>query len=104
MSVNVPFNDLQSVGGNICNASPISDLNPTFMAAGTKLNVASKGLPIFILNFVSTCIHQLSSSEDSQRTIVMGSDFFQGYKCTCLHPSELLVSILIPLTQEVCCL
>lgn len=31
------------MGGNIINASPISDLNPTFMAAGTKLNLASKG-------------------------------------------------------------
>ena len=96
--VNVLFNDLQSVGGNICNASPISDLNPTFMAAGTKLNLASKGLSII---FVSTCIHH-TSSEDSQRTIVMDSDFFQGYKRTCLQPSELLVSILIPFTQEVC--
>jgi len=34
---------LQAVGGNIANASPISDLNPTFMASGTKLNLASKG-------------------------------------------------------------
>ena len=32
----------KTVGGNICNASPISDLNPTLMAAGTKLNLESK--------------------------------------------------------------
>ena len=34
----------------------------------------------------------------------MDSDFFQDYKRTCLQPSELLVSILIPFTREVCCL
>ena len=33
----------QSVGGNVCNASPISDLNPVLMACGAKLNLASKG-------------------------------------------------------------
>ena len=33
----------QSIGGNICNASPISDLNPVLMACGAKLNLASKG-------------------------------------------------------------
>ena len=35
---------MKTVGGNICNGSPISDLNPTFMATGTKLNLASKSL------------------------------------------------------------
>lgn len=31
----------------------------------------------------------------------MDSGFFQGYKRTCLKPNELLVSVLIPFTQEV---
>ena len=32
----------------------------------------------------------------------MNSDFFQGYKRTSLYPNELLVSVLIPFTREVC--
>ena len=32
----------QAVGGNIMTASPISDLNPLFMAAGCHLTVGSK--------------------------------------------------------------
>ena len=33
----------KAVGGNIMTASPISDLNPVFMAAGCKLTVMDKG-------------------------------------------------------------
>jgi len=72
--------NVAAVGGNIANASPISDLNPTFMASGTKLNLASK---------------------DAQRTVVVDSDFFVGYKKTAIKPNEVLVSLLIPFTREV---
>ena len=34
----------QSIGGNITTASPISDLNPLFLAAGALLEVQSRGL------------------------------------------------------------
>lgn len=37
------FPVFQAVGGNIMTASPISDLNPVFMAAGCKLTLADKG-------------------------------------------------------------
>lgn len=33
----------QAVGGNIMTASPISDLNPVFMAAGCRLTLMDKG-------------------------------------------------------------
>lgn len=33
----------QAIGGNIMTASPISDLNPVFMAVGSKLTLMSKG-------------------------------------------------------------
>ena len=42
-----PCKRMQSLGGNICNASPISGLNPTLLAAGAKLNLASKSQFIF---------------------------------------------------------
>ena len=31
----------------------------------------------------------------------MGPSFFRGYRKTCLKPNEILVSILIPFTEEV---
>lgn len=37
------FYYFQAVAGNIMTASPISDLNPLFLAAGVTLTVASKG-------------------------------------------------------------
>lgn len=36
----------QSIGGNIITASPISDLNPVFMASGAKLTLVSRGEPL----------------------------------------------------------
>ena len=39
-SIVIPF--LQAVGGNIVTGSPISDLNPLFMAAGCTLELESK--------------------------------------------------------------
>lgn len=40
---------MQCVGGNIMTASPISDLNPLFCAAGAKLTVVSAGMRSTIL-------------------------------------------------------
>ena len=37
------MNCFQAVGGNIVTASPISDLNPLFLASGAILEVQSKG-------------------------------------------------------------
>ena len=45
---------VQSIGGNICNASPISDLNPVLLACGVKLNLASKGS---VYMYLSLYIH-----------------------------------------------
>uniref|UniRef100_A0A671Q7S7 Xanthine dehydrogenase/oxidase n=1 Tax=Sinocyclocheilus anshuiensis TaxID=1608454 RepID=A0A671Q7S7_9TELE len=39
--------NVAAVGGNIMTASPISDLNPVFMAASCKLTVMSKGTTFF---------------------------------------------------------
>ncbi|XP_064390120.1 xanthine dehydrogenase/oxidase-like isoform X2 [Halichondria panicea] len=71
--------NVSGIGGNICNASPISDLNPTLLAAGVKLTIATK---------------------DSNRVIVMDPSFFTGYKKTAVKPGEILLSILIPFTKE----
>ncbi|KMS93918.1 hypothetical protein BVRB_026610, partial [Beta vulgaris subsp. vulgaris] len=51
--------NVASVGGNICTASPISDLNPLWMAAGAKF--------------------QIIDSKGNIRT-VLAEDFFLGYR------------------------
>ncbi|XP_055483476.1 xanthine dehydrogenase/oxidase [Psammomys obesus] len=68
-----------SIGGNIITASPISDLNPVFMASGAKLTLVSRG---------------------TRRTVRMDQTFFPGYRKTLLSPEEILLSIEIPYSRE----
>ncbi|CAD7676511.1 unnamed protein product [Nyctereutes procyonoides] len=68
-----------SIGGNIINASPISDLNPVFMASEAKLTIVSRGI---------------------KRTVRMDHTFFPGYRKTLLAPEEILLSIEIPYSRE----
>ncbi|EZA48988.1 Xanthine dehydrogenase [Ooceraea biroi] len=72
--------NVAAVGGNIMTGSPISDLNPIFMAAGVKLNVCSL--------------------KHGSRTIPMDHTFFIGYRRNVLFPEEVLVSIDIPFTKQ----
>ncbi|KAH7665527.1 xanthine dehydrogenase/oxidase protein [Dioscorea alata] len=67
-----------SVGGNICTASPISDLNPLWMAAGASFKV---------IDF-----------KGNQRTI-LAKEFFLGYRKVDLTPNEILLSVLLPWTR-----
>ncbi|XP_018522645.1 xanthine dehydrogenase/oxidase [Lates calcarifer] len=71
--------NVAAVGGNIMTASPISDLNPVFMAAGCKLTLMDK---------------------DGSRVVQMDDSFFTGYRRTVLRPQEILVSIEIPYSQK----
>lgn len=73
---------VKTLGGNLCNASPISDLNPLLMAARAVAHFASV---------------------DGHRSISVDSKFFTGYKQTAIRPNEVLVSIQIPFTVEVRC-
>lgn len=60
--------------------SPISDLNPIFMAANVEL---------FVQN------------TDSSRVVTMNHEFFTGYRRNVVKADEMLVAILIPYTKEV---
>lgn len=40
-----PIRNAAAVSGNICTGSPISDLNPIYMAVGATFYVAGKGTP-----------------------------------------------------------
>lgn len=64
--------------GNLATASPISDLNPVFMASDAVL---------------------FAKSAEKTTEIPM-SGFFKGYRRTALAPEDILASIRIPLTQS----
>uniref|UniRef100_A0A452RIH5 Xanthine dehydrogenase n=1 Tax=Ursus americanus TaxID=9643 RepID=A0A452RIH5_URSAM len=75
----IQVKSVASLGGNIITASPISDLNPVFMASGAKLTIVSAG---------------------TRRTVQMDHTFFPGYRKTLLAPEEVLLSIEIPYSRE----
>ena len=64
--------------GNLATASPISDLNPVFVAANAIL---------------------VAKSLDKETEIPM-SEFFKGYRLTALPPDAIIASIRIPVTSE----
>ncbi|PWA82587.1 xanthine dehydrogenase [Artemisia annua] len=71
--------NVASVGGNICTASPISDLNPLWMASRAKFNIVDiKG---------------------NVRT-VLAENFFLGYRKVDLGNSEILLSVMLPWTRQ----
>lgn len=70
--------NVASVGGNICTASPISDLNPLWMATGAKF--------------------QIIDGNNNIRT-TPAQDFFLGYRKVDLKPDEILLSIILPWTR-----
>ncbi|WVZ57391.1 hypothetical protein U9M48_007782 [Paspalum notatum var. saurae] len=70
--------NVASVGGNICTASPISDLNPLWMAVGAKF--------------------QILDVNSNVRT-TLAKDFFLGYRKVDLKPDEILLSVTLPWTR-----
>ncbi|KAL7174122.1 hypothetical protein ACSBR2_033390 [Camellia fascicularis] len=70
--------NVASVGGNICTASPISDLNPLWMAAGAKF--------------------QIIDCQGNIRTVA-AENFFLGYRKVDLASTEILLSVFLPWTR-----
>jgi xanthine dehydrogenase/oxidase len=71
--------NVASLAGNLCTASPISDLNPVLMSLGAVLTLASEG--------------------QATRDVAV-RDFFVGYRRTAMAPHEILLSVRIPATSE----
>lgn len=70
--------NVASVGGNICTASPISDLNPLWMAAKAKFRIID--------------------CKGNIRT-VLAENFFLGYRKVDLATGEILLSVFLPWTR-----
>ncbi|KAJ2746556.1 hypothetical protein GGI20_001267 [Coemansia sp. BCRC 34301] len=66
--------NVATIAGNIVTASPISDLNPVFLAAGATLTLVSSS---------------------GTRTVPM-SEFFLGYRRTAIQRGEVLVAVHVP--------
>ena len=64
--------------GNLATASPISDLNPVFVASNAVL---------------------VAKSLDQETEIPM-SQFFKGYRTTALEPNSIIASLRIPVASE----
>ena len=71
---------LQGVAGNIATGSPISDLNPIWMASGSRVVLISK---------------------TAQRTVTIDDKFFVGYRKTVIQPTEIIYGLWIPFTTQV---
>uniref|UniRef100_A0A0R0G5H5 xanthine dehydrogenase n=1 Tax=Glycine max TaxID=3847 RepID=A0A0R0G5H5_SOYBN len=65
-----------SVGGNICTASPISDLNPLWMAARAKFRIID--------------------AKGNIRTVLAENFFLPGYRKVNLASGEILLSVFLP--------
>lgn len=70
--------NVASPAGNLATASPISDLNPVFVATNTTL---------------------VAKSLEKETEIPM-SQFFKGYRTTALPPDAVIASLRIPVAQE----
>ncbi|XP_065173588.1 xanthine dehydrogenase-like [Atheta coriaria] len=68
-----------SIGGNIMTGSPISDLNPIWMAIRARLHLRSIS---------------------GNRTVLMDEHFYTGYRKNIVNPHEILESIEIPFTRR----
>ncbi|KAL0746288.1 hypothetical protein Bca101_028290 [Brassica carinata] len=70
--------NVASVGGNICTASPISDLNPLWMASRAEFKIIN-------------CNGDVRS--------VPARDFFSGYREVDMESNEILLSVFLPWTR-----
>lgn len=70
--------NVASPAGNLATASPISDLNPVFMATNTTLVAKSLG----------------------KETEIPMTQFFKGYRTTALPPDAVIASLRIPVASD----
>ncbi|KAG2330892.1 hypothetical protein Bca52824_002072 [Brassica carinata] len=70
--------NVASIGGNICTASPISDLNPLWMASRAEFKIIN-------------CNGDVRS--------IPAKDFFHGYRKVDMESNEILLSVFLPWTR-----
>jgi xanthine dehydrogenase iron-sulfur cluster and FAD-binding subunit A len=91
-----------SLAGNIVTASPISDLNPIWLAMDASFVLASAVRVVYCVWGVCAspaCSHYAHAQARGERS-VRASDFFIGYRQTALKSDEVLVRAVVPLGGE----
>eukprot|EP00392_Amoebophrya_sp_AT5.2_P011196 g11271.t1 len=86
--------NVATFGGNLATASPIADLSPVTMAVGSSVKVAR-----------SQAKSGGTSSADTQAEIEkialpVDNSFFVAYRKTLLQPTDLLLSVHIPIGED----
>ncbi|CAG8500087.1 2263_t:CDS:10 [Ambispora leptoticha] len=76
--------------GNIVTGSPISDLNPIFLATNTFFTLTSSS---------PTTIND-SDNENKNRRMIPSEEFWTGYRKTILAEQEILEKIFVPCSNE----
>ncbi|EFO88374.1 hypothetical protein CRE_11402 [Caenorhabditis remanei] len=71
--------NVASVAGNIATASPISDLNPIWMASNAEVI--------------------LDSDARGEKRVHIDEKFFLGYRKTVIQPDEIIKAVVVPLTH-----
>lgn len=88
--------NVASLGGNISTASPISDLNPVWMALGAHIE--------YIDAAKHNTVGETSSDDDligaASGTVQM-KDFFLGYRKTALPANAVISRVVVPLPKQV---
>ncbi|KAL6737361.1 hypothetical protein Aduo_011012 [Ancylostoma duodenale] len=72
--------NVASIAGNVVTASPISDLNPIWMASGAKV--------------------VLESEERGLRAAVIDEHFFLGYRKAAVEADEVVKAVIIPYSKK----
>lgn len=83
--------NVASLGGNISTASPISDLNPVWMALDAHVEYIDSSLG-YTLNDDKSLLKEASKK-------IQMKDFFTGYRKTTLPPFAVISRVIIPLTK-----
>uniref|UniRef100_A0A8C2DWI3 xanthine dehydrogenase n=1 Tax=Cyprinus carpio TaxID=7962 RepID=A0A8C2DWI3_CYPCA len=91
--------NVAAVGGNIMTASPISDLNPVFMAAGCKLTVMSKGATFLLLFFCYfSAFKQSPRKEDDIAIVTSGMNVLFKEKSNIVQSIRISYGGMAPVT------
>lgn len=85
-----------SIGGNVCTASPISDLNPLWIAGNATFEICS----IDVYDDQSNAVKHMNGEPGIARRSVTAASFFRGYRKVDLEPFEVLSTIYLPFTEH----
>ncbi|CAI7828132.1 unnamed protein product [Closterium sp. NIES-54] len=95
----VQIRNVATLAGNIVTASPISDLNPIFIAANATFHLARLAPRAADVAACADVDKAQQSSRPIEQRQVAARDFFKGYRKVDLREGEVLTAVFIPWTR-----